>query len=65
VGAVAAALLIFILGGAIAAAIGEFGGPAPHGLRDFVLLGLIPVGAVLLAVAVARWTLLRALRETL
>jgi cell division transport system permease protein len=65
VGAVAAALLIFILGGAIAAAIGEFGGTAPLGLRDFIVLGLIPVGAVLLAVAVARWTLLRALRESL
>ena len=64
-GAVAAALLLFILGRAIAAAMGEFGGTAPLGLSDFLLLGLVPVGAVLLAIAVARRTLLRALREAL
>jgi len=64
-GTTAAVLLLLLLGGAVAAAIGEFGGAAPLGGRDFILLGLVPAGAVVLAIAVARSTLLRALRETL
>ncbi len=64
-GSVAAALLLLLLGGAIAAAMGEYGGASPLGLIDLMLLGLLPVGAVVLAIAVARRTLLRALREAL
>jgi cell division transport system permease protein len=65
VGTAAATLLALLLGGGIAALVGELTLSAPLSGRDLAALALIPVGAVLLAVAVAHWTLLTALRATL
>ena len=65
VGAVAAVAVLLFVGGAGAALAGELTASAPLGRGDLVLVALIPVAAVILAVAVAHWTLLRALRATL
>jgi cell division transport system permease protein len=64
-GTLAAAVLLLLLGGGIAAAVGELTLSAPLSALDLILLAIIPVGAVLLAVAVARRTLLNALRASL
>ena len=64
-GLVAAALVLLLLGGGIAAAAGDLIADAPLGVGDFVILGLIPIAAVILAVAIAHITLLKALRATL
>lgn len=68
-GAVAASLaaalaMLLIAGGASAAAEG-FGWTPPFGPADLVVLAAIPVLAVIIAVAVAHFTLLRALRSSL
>lgn len=64
-GAVAAAVLLLLVGGGIAAAAADLAATAPLGALDLLLLALVPVAAVALAIAVAHWTLLRALRATL
>ena len=62
--AIAATAILLAVGGGAALA-GEFLGRAPLGLRDALVLALLPVVAVVLATGVARWTVLKALRETL
>lgn len=64
-GALAALLVLVLIGGGAAAIAGEFTSTAPLRPLDFLVLALIPIAAVGLAVVVARWTLLRALRATL
>ena len=64
-GTLAAALLFAIVGGGVAAAGGELTGTAPLAGTDFILLALVPLLAVVLAVGVAHYTLLRALRSSL
>ena len=64
-GTAGALLVLLVVGGAIAAAADGFGSAVPLGRLDLLLLGAIPVAAVLLAVAVAHWTLVRALRTSL
>jgi cell division transport system permease protein len=63
-GAAAAAAVLLLIGGGAAAIAGELASTAPLRLLDLILLALVPVLAVALAVLVARWTLLRALRAT-
>lgn len=62
-GTMGAAVILLLLGGGLAAAAGGLEG-APLGLTGAAILALIPVAAVIIAVAVARSTLLRALRAT-
>jgi cell division transport system permease protein len=64
-GALAAVLVLLVVGGGIAAAAGAFGASAPLSLLDLLLLALLPAAAVFLAVAVAHRTLLGALRANL
>ena len=64
-GFLAAGLVLALLGGGIAASAGDLLAAAPLGAADFVILAAIPVAAVVLAVAVAHITLLKALRATL
>lgn len=64
-GLAASAAVLLLLGGGIAAAAEELATTAPLDLSDVVVLMLVPVAAVVLAVAVAHSTLLRALRSTL
>ena len=64
-GAAAAAAVLLFVGGTGAAFAGELTTSAPLGSGDVLLIALIPFAAVGLAVAVAHWTLLRALRATL
>lgn len=63
-GAAAAAAVLLLIGGGAAAIAGELTSTAPLRPLDLMLLALVPVLAVALAVLVARWTLLRALRAT-
>ena len=62
-GSLGAVLVLVLLGGGLAAASGGLEG-SPLGLREFAILALVPIGAVVIAVAVARSTLLRALRAS-
>jgi len=64
-GLAAAVVVLLLLGGAIAAAAGDLIAGAPLGIGDLLILAAIPVAAVILAVAVAHITLLKALRATL
>ena len=64
-GAAAAAAEMLFVGGTGAAFAGELTTSTPLGSGDLLLIALIPFTAVGLAVAVAHWTLLRALRATL
>jgi cell division transport system permease protein len=64
-GAAVAAVVLLFVGGAGAAFAGELTASAPLGAGDLMLVASIPIAAVVLAVAVAHWTLLRALRATL
>lgn len=64
-GALAAAAALSVIAGAGAALAVELTASAPLSGTDLVLLALVPVAAVTLALAVAHWTLLRALRATL
>ena len=60
-GVIAAAILLIIGGGGLALAT-DLTGRAPLGIRDFVILALLPFAAVLLATLVARMAVLGALR---
>lgn len=62
-GLAAAAVLLLLAGGAAFA--GEFTGGATLGLRDFLILALLPFALTGLATWVARTAVLRALREAL
>ena len=62
-GVAAAAVLLLLAGGAAFA--GEMTGGATLGLRDFVILALLPFALTGLATWVARTAVLRALREAL
>jgi cell division transport system permease protein len=64
IGTIGAALVLVPVSGGMAAATGGLEG-APLGLTGIAILALVPVGAVVIAVAVARFTLLRALRSNL
>ena len=64
-GAAAAAAVLLFVGGTGAAFAGELTTSTPLGSGDLLLIALIPFASVGLAVAVAHWTLLRALRATL
>ena len=64
-GTIAAALVLIIVAGGAAAIAGEFAAAAPLQALDLLLLALVPLALLLLATLVARWTLLRALRESL
>lgn len=64
-GGLAAALVLIVLGGGGAALGGEFGGRAPLGWVDLVILALMPVAAVVLATLVARLAVLGALRRVI
>jgi cell division transport system permease protein len=63
-GAIAAAIALLLLAGAGAALSGELTGVA-LGAGDLLVLAAIPVAGVMLALAVAHHTLLRALRSTI
>ena len=63
-GSGAAAVILLLVAGGMAAAAGDLSS-SPLGVQQLVVLGLMPLAAVAIAVAVARWTLLRALRATL
>jgi cell division transport system permease protein len=60
--AMAAGLVLLLVGGGVSAAASDLAWTAPFGVSDLAILALIPIAAVVIAVAVARWTLLRALR---
>jgi cell division transport system permease protein len=62
-GLAAAAVLLLLAGGAAFA--GEFTGGATLGLRDLVILALLPLALTALATWVARIAVLRALRQAL
>ena len=64
-GAVAAAMVLLVIAGGAAAIAGELSAAAPLEPGDLLLLALVPVAAVVLAVVIARFTLLRALRVSL
>lgn len=64
-GLVAALAVLLLVGGGIAAAADQFATAVPLSVADMVILLLVPVATVVLAVAVAHSTLLRALRSTL
>jgi cell division transport system permease protein len=63
-GTACGAIVLLLLGSSLAAAAGGLES-APLGFADAGILALVPLGAVVIAVAVARSTLLRALRATL
>ncbi|WP_206367457.1 cell division protein FtsX [Sphingomonas sinipercae] len=64
-GSLVAALSLLLIGGSGAAFAGDMFGTAPLGTREYAVLAALPLIAVILAVAVARWTVLRALRQNL
>ena len=64
-GSVGAIAVLVMIGAGLAAAASGFASPVPLGAIDFVALALIPIAAIALVIAVAHWTLRRALRETL
>lgn len=65
VGTGAAAVALLVVAGAGGAFAGELAGAAPLGGLDLLVLAALPILLVVLAVLVARWAVLRALRETL
>jgi len=64
-GSAGAILVLLLIVGAGSALAGELTAFAPLGVSDLFVLVAIPVLAVAIAVAVAHWTLLKALRATL
>jgi cell division transport system permease protein len=64
-GGLAAAVGLLLVGGAGAAFAGELTGAAPLGHLDLLILAIMPILVVVLAILVARWAILKALRETL
>jgi cell division transport system permease protein len=65
IGALAAAIGLLLVDGAGAAFAGELAGAAPLGQFDLLILAILPILVVGLAILVARWAILKALRETL
>ncbi len=64
-GAIAAAAVLTSVAAGLAASSQSFAPAAPVGLADLAVLALVPLAAVVIAVAVAHRTLLRALRASL
>lgn len=63
--ALAAAVALLLVGGGVAATAADLAWAPPFRASDVAILGLIPIAAVAIAVAVAHVTLLRALRASL
>ena len=61
----AAAAVALLLAGSGSALAGELAGKAPLGMSDLIVLAVTPLALVALAIFVARWAVLKALRETL
>jgi len=64
-GTLAAGLGLLMVSGGGAAMAGGLADMAPLAASDFAILAALPTLAIVLATLVARWTVLRALRETL
>ena len=64
-GGLAAALALVVLGGGASALAGDLAGGPPLTATDFLVLALLPVGAVILAAFVARSAVMTALRQSL
>jgi cell division transport system permease protein len=64
-GGLAAALALLVLGGGASALAGDLAGGPPLSATDFLILALLPVGAVVLAAVVARSAVMAALRQSL
>ncbi|HET7708963.1 MAG TPA: hypothetical protein VFK50_05435 [Sphingomicrobium sp.] len=64
-GGVAAALALLVLGGGASALAGDLAGGPPLTSTDIAILAMLPIAAVVLAAAVARVTVLSALRQSL
>lgn len=64
-GGLLAALALLVLGGGASALAGDLAGGPPLAGRDFLILALLPVGAVILAAFVGRAAVMTALRESL
>jgi len=64
-GSLAAAIGLLLVGGAGAAFTTELTGGAPLGKGDILFLAAAPILEVIVAILVARWAILKALRETL
>jgi len=64
-GGLAAALALLVLGGGASALAGDLAGGPPLLGTDFLILALLPIGAVILAAFVARTAVLAALRQSL
>jgi len=62
-GGAAAALVLLLVGGGGAALAGDLAGRPPLGGRDLIILGLMPLAAVIVATLVARFAVLGALRK--
>ena len=62
-GGAAAALVLVLVGSGGGALAGELAGRSPLGSRDLIVLALMPLAAVALATLVARFAVLRALRQ--
>jgi cell division transport system permease protein len=62
-GGIMASLILLLIGGSGLALATDLTGRAPLGVRDFVILALLPITAVLLATLVARLAVLGALRK--
>lgn len=63
IGFALALLTLWLIGGRIAALGSELVGSAGLAPSSFVLLSLLPLAGVLLAMAVARWTIMRAMKQ--
>ncbi len=64
-GSVAAAIVLLLVSITISATVGDLAAPAPLNAGAVAILAFIPVAAVAVAVIVAHWTVLRALRASL
>ncbi|MBA2635819.1 MAG: cell division protein [Sphingomonas sp.] len=64
-GTIAAGLGLLMVGGGGAAVAGGLADMAPLAPGDLAILAALPILAIVLATLVARWTVLKALRETL
>jgi cell division transport system permease protein len=62
---IAAAVVLIAVGGGVSAAAADLEWSTPFAATDLLILALVPVAAVVVAVAVAHATLLRALRANL
>ncbi|HEX6218269.1 MAG TPA: hypothetical protein VFZ35_03230 [Sphingomicrobium sp.] len=64
-GGLLAALALLVLGGGASALAGDLAGGPPLTTIDFIVLALLPVGAVILAAFVGRTAVMAALRQSL